>query len=1300
MKDFSAESIYNVTEIPADAKRVISDVYITEIETKAKYTIGFERKTCVPAGAALFLHARAYEQLEDGKRVKMTKRQQMPSKTMVSHAIKRLYREHKVKIFDAVVNAKARAGLVPILIKNDSDHDKYFMPGVPIGKLKVANDRDTWDNHVEDLVQAHASFINQLGLAKKANNVDVPFNSDGKDFKVPDDCLALKLLEQQFIEEKKDIDYDFMGVINTIKLPEKLDVREAADLLRIVYNNRACFARSEYDIGLAKGWEFPILTGEHPPISEKPRRLHPKARDFCFENIDELLAKGIIQISNSPWSAPITVVPKPRSDKLRMCLDFRRLNSITVTNCYPLQRIDEITDALGKAKKFSVVDILSGYYNVPIRAEDVPKTAFSCSGKGLYEWLRLPFGLKNAPSYFVQMMDVTLADLLFNICLCYIDDIIIYSNTFDEHIERLDIVFNRLIKTGLKLRLDKCKFFQDEILFLGHIISENGFKPSDDKVEAVKLFPVPGNTTDLRSFLGLTGYYRRFIKDFAKIAHPLHALLKKDAEYKWTDQCQLAYEILKEKLITAPVLAFPDLSSEGGQFNLFTDASLLGVGAVLEQIQPDGKTSRPVAFVNRGLTPAEKNMSITELECLAVHYAMRKLRPYLLTAEKKFLLTTDHQSLTWLFKNGLSHLGGSRLVRWVIELQEYNFVVVHRPGKAQTHCDALSRAFPTIEKGKNFGDCTASELNAFYYGWVYATETRAMKARKRDNESGPHEPGLQDQQEPNIESGSRLRISSEISNEPSDELDNEPNNESNEPNYEPIELDDDLENPENQDQNVKIKPKAISETPNIGHDTEEDLQVKDKLIQAMLKDKFSAAIMNYINKKILPDDDEKLKDYILSTTDQYFIDDGLLFHFYISPLGIKKPRAFKRLYLPFEFRDQVLMAMHDGVMAGHYGEVATFEKVARLYFWKSMAQDVHIYVKTCDICQKVNKGRAHKRFKLVSIEIPTEPLELVSMDILYINEVGTKYYGNKYLLVIIDHKTRYLKVIPMRNEKASTVARLFIEHFVCNFGIPARLISDNGTNFLSTTCQELYRMLGIHKSRTTIYYPSSDLVEISNRSILRMLRKFSHQNHGEWDRYIHLLTYAYNATVHSSTSETPFYLMFGRTPPIPACYSKVDFEPIRAEAEYPANLARKMKDIWATAGYNNQKALEVIKQQHDRHAGDLEEIKPDDTVLLDGSVLKSQAVREGKVKLELPWSKFAKCVSVNDKNNTIVVIDEDGNVNNLNRQHVKKYHERKPKQSEIPDTAILSYLKKIESINFFDEPAWLLPWNATVLEGT
>ena len=1054
-------------------------------------------------------------------------------------------------------------------------------------------------------------------------------------FVVPEENIPLKELEKILISDNREIDYAFLKMLNEVKIHSPLSTEKAVQLLKLIYDNSEAFSKHDYDIGMAKGFEFPINTGDHAPIATKPHRLNPKARDFAFYNIDMLEKHGIIRKSDSPWASPICVVPKPRSLDLRMCVDFRNLNLISVTDSYPLPRIDEITDSLGGMENISTLDLASGYYNIKIRECDIPKTAFTVSGKGLYEFLRLPFGLKNAPSNFVRMMDICLSDLIHNILLCYIDDIIIFSKTKEQHFERLEIVFKRLIKHGLKLKLKKCEFFKPEVFFLGHRISKNGFRPDETKLEAVKNYPCPTTVTELKGFLGLVGYYRRFIKSFAKIADPLHRLLKKDVELinkklPWNDACQKAFELLKEMLITAPVLAFPDFSPDAGQFILHTDASLLGLGAVLEQVQPDGKTIKPVAFVNRSLTPAEKHVSITELEAGAVQFAFRKLRPYLIGG-KRFKLYTDHISLRWLLLNGLSHLASSKLIRWCLELQEYDFEVIHRPGVINKVPDALSRAFSSIETGKDFGECAPEELMLFVYPWLFEYNLRSKKNKNFKQ--------LNDQE-----------IEIEIENTQGSTQKVDKND---------IILDNDkitFDGIENQ----KLDTVAI-DFPCMGNSLESDLLAIEKLRLAQKDDDFADAVMKYLDDGI-ECSDEIVAKKIARTAYQYFIEDGLLFHMHVSAFGKKQKvhGTFKQLYIPENFREEVMCSEHDSIFGGHNGFHITFDRIQRKYFWLTMSQDILDYIMSCDLCQKVNKGFRNSKLTLKSIQVPNEPMDLVSMDILYINKRGSRHYGNKYCLVILDHKTKWLKVIPLRNQVAVTIARRFVDDYVCNFGIPKRLITDQGSPLIGKVCTELFKILGIHKSQTTAFHPQSDNVERYNRNILRMLRKYCYRMQHKWDTYVHLLAYAYNACVHSSTGESPFFLMYGRNPAIPSCINLPEFKACKTNVEYSSALYAVMRDVWKIAGFNNELALEAIKRNHDKHARQPEHLEVGDTVLIDSTVLLTQNELEGRPKLEVPWAKFMIVVDATNSHTVKVVPKyvDNPKVWTFNRVAVKKYISR------------------------------------------
>ena len=425
--------------------------------------------------------------------------------------------------------------------------------------------------------------------------------------------------------------------------------------------------------------EHPIDTGDSRPVKQRPYRIPVHLNAVVNNQVNDMLERGIIRASNSPWSSPIVLAPKKDGD-YRFCVDFRRVNSVTKKDAHPMPRIDEILDQLGGARYFSTLDLASGYWQVPLREEDMEKTAFSV-GVDHYEFTVMPFGLTNAPGTFQRMM----GNLLKGIkgCLVFIDDIIIFSDTWEQHQRILDEVFRRVRAAGLKIKRDKCQFAQESVKFLGHIVSVRGTEPDSSKVEAVRDFATPTSLTDVRAFLGLASYYRRFIKNFADIAAPLHDLTKGGQEFSWTPAADQAFNDLKNRLCSAPILSLPDFSLP---FTIHTDASDFGLGAVLSQRR--GENEKVIAYASRTLTPAERNYSTTEKECLAIVWTVNYWRPYLLG--KAFDIVTDHQSLTWL--QGLKEPKG-RLARWILALQEYEFEIKHRPGRQHSNADTLSR-FP------------------------------------------------------------------------------------------------------------------------------------------------------------------------------------------------------------------------------------------------------------------------------------------------------------------------------------------------------------------------------------------------------------------------------------------------------------------------------------------------------------------------------------------------------------------------------------------------------------------------------
>ena len=394
-----------------------------------------------------------------------------------------------------------------------------------------------------------------------------------------------------------------------------------------------------------------------------------------------MLESGVIRESVSPWTSPVVLVKK-KGGELRFCVDYRKLNRITKKDRHPLPRIDDLLDSFQDATCFTTLDLASGYWQIEMDPEDREKTAF-ITDDGIYEFNVMPFGLTNAPATFQRMMNRVFTKINGDFVVVYLDDLNIYSRNFNEHLKHLREVFERLRNANLKLKAKKCHFFKKELEFLGHIISEDGVKPDPDKVSAVKNQPVPNNLKELRQFLGLASYYRKFMEGFARIAAPLNQLMRKDTAYYWTDEQQQAFEKLKQRLIEAPILAHPDFDEP---FIIMTDASKIGLGAVLSQKNKDNKEV-VIRYASRRTNDAEQNYAATNLECLGVVWAVQYFRKYV--AGTLFQIITDHSAITSLMKTKDPR---GQVARWITILQEYSFEVIYRPGRIHSNVDTLSRA--------------------------------------------------------------------------------------------------------------------------------------------------------------------------------------------------------------------------------------------------------------------------------------------------------------------------------------------------------------------------------------------------------------------------------------------------------------------------------------------------------------------------------------------------------------------------------------------------------------------------------
>ena len=468
----------------------------------------------------------------------------------------------------------------------------------------------------------------------------------------------------------------------SVKWPEGLEEDQLAQLKQLVVDFDEVFALTDDDMGCTEVVKHKIDTGDHPAIKQYPRRTPFVRRTTIASMITEMEKKGVVKPSISPWASPVVLVPK-RDGTTRFCVDYRRLNAITKKDVYPLPRIEDILDTIGRAKYFTTLDLSAGYWQIPLDTGDAEKTAFT-THCGLFEFTCMPFGLCNAPATFQRLMQVVLAGLEWKCCFVYIDDILICSRSFEEHIAHLRLVFQRLVKANLKLKLSKCSFLRKLVQYLGHIISQEGISPDPGKTSKVRNYPVPTDVTTLRQFLGLASYYRRFVPKFSKVSGPLHALTKKGVHFEWTIDCRDAFEQLKDLLCSAPVLAYPQFGP-GHQFTLETDASLTGLGAVLSQRNEKGQL-HPVAYASRTLHKHERNYPITELETLGLVWAVKYFRAYILGHH--CVVLTDHAACTSLLHT--LH-PSAKLARWAMIIQEMDLDIRHRAGKTNYGADALSR---------------------------------------------------------------------------------------------------------------------------------------------------------------------------------------------------------------------------------------------------------------------------------------------------------------------------------------------------------------------------------------------------------------------------------------------------------------------------------------------------------------------------------------------------------------------------------------------------------------------------------
>jgi hypothetical protein len=823
------------------------------------------------------------------------------------------------------------------------------------------------------------------------------------------------------------------------------------------------------------------------------------------------------------------------------------------------------------------------------------------------------------------------------------DDVIIFSHgDFDQHLQHIDVVLQKLQSAPMVAKPIKFKVAQKELKFLGHIIAPHTIQPDPQKTAAVLAFPTPRCVRDLQSFLGLVSYYRRFVPSMATLAEPLYRLFKKDAPWRWGKAEATAMESLKQALTSPPLMGLPDFDKD---FFLCTDASEYGIGAVLSQLDRDNK-EHPIYYASRTLNPAERNYSTSERECLAVKWACDLFRPYLLG--RPFKLYTDHAALRWLFRTKDPK---SKLVRWILALQEYNMTILPRPGLSNANADALSRlpalllqpstarshrliavvtrgathSLPTSRRRDGIDPDLALDVRAYDTAEAVRQSLRLGRPRGRDpalsvNKEAESADRTDKEADPNVEFADPT---DKEANEPADPTDTEATEDaglleekSTETDHqaehrlmdeEPADaMDDSFIDAADDVDYVPISQSPLSSTM---HATLSTAQRADE--------RWLPIILCIEDKKT---QDPTVTDSVREESHAYRLFDGVLYRQWDK--AKVRPRLSTRQYrvvIPSSLRGAVLREFHDGVCGAHLGESKTYERIADSMFWPAMYKDILDYVHSCAKCSARKTHLLLKQTPLRWLPYPSEPFEALGIDVL--GPLPTTKKKNKFILVVTDYHTRWPIALAMKNQKAQTIATLLVEQVFCQHGIPASLLSDRGANFLSQLVAAVLKVFHVKKLNTTSYHPQTNgLTERFNHTLCTMLTPYVNQNQDDWDEYLPYVLLAYRTTPHHTLKQTPFYLLYGRNVRFPFD-SLIDHRPLDdmemslGTADYANRLIEKLKVARQTVD------AQLRSITHQREAGnaaitDTLTFAVGDRVLLHNPVVKPGRSR----KLTSPWT--------------------------------------------------------------------------------
>lgn len=939
---------------------------------------------------------------------------------------------------------------------------------------------------------------NSQAITTILNNTTSPVTLD---FSVP---LVVERFDRQSIEQINFNNFDETPKqktdVSKLIRTEHLNSEEKEKIINLCKEFADIFYRENAPLTFTSRIKHQIKTTDDTPVYSKSYRYPFIHKQEVQNQIKKMLDSKIIRESTSPYSAPLWVVPKKADasgkQKWRVVIDYRKLNEKTVDDRYPLPNITDLLDKLGKCQYFSTLDLASGFHQIEMDERDIEKTAFSTEN-GHYEFLRMPFGLKNAPATFQRCMDNILRGIQNEKCVIYLDDILVYSVSLQEHLDRLRCVFQRLRESNFKIQLDKSEFLCKEVAYLGHVITPEGIKPNPDKIRAIKNFPLPRTTKQIKGFLGLLGYYRRFIKDFSKITKPFTKCLKKGAKIEINDEYLSCFENCKNLLTNEPILQYPNFSQP---FNLTTDASQFAIGAILSQ-GPIGK-DLPIAYASRTLNESEQNYSVIQKELLAIVWATKYFRPYLFG--RKFNIITDHKPLEYLFSVKDPN---SRLLRWRIKLEEFDYRIIYRRGKLN-NADPLSRVEIHTKDIQSICDETVDKiLSLSEYrpeNQEQDTDNSSLQVQIGDNDGNPqttqsvpliiNEPGPAE----NLETPDEVAtVHSNANANPVVGI--------------PI-VDYALNYGQNQ---VIIKPVLHSPAkPKITILFEKKKRVHVQISRNNFEQDVTSFVRNYISPNI------KYHVYFENPDDYEPFSNILQRNFQMETLKLRKCNT-KLIDVTDKAEVKNIIQAYHEAKTNHRGSDETLQRIKQKYYWPQLKNSIQTYINDCEICQQAKYERHPVNMKLNVTPTPTKPFEIIHLD--------TFTFEQTKFLTIIDSFSKYAQAYPLMSLSGTEISDNLI-YFFSHHGIPKQIVTDNGTEFKNTVVSEL---LTLHKIQVHFCSPnhpqSNGVIERFHSTLIEHLRLLNTKGFSKTPIRMKMTNaiLAYNHSLHSITKHKPIDIIYG-----------------------------------------------------------------------------------------------------------------------------------------------------------------------------